>query len=360
VPYLGLIEGMEGRSRTMDRTASDILGVPETRARDLFPGDEKAVAREFRRLVKAWHPDRCPDPKAADVVAHLNKLRVAALRKIGAIKVPSQMREFRANDGKLFRFRYNSIHRIDIGEVIVGDNSVAYVFDREFADIAAAEQMRIGGLRFQDEGMRKEMARFLPSPKRAVVQQDATVLVYEKTPDQFLLVDLIRHAGGRIDPRHVAWIVSRMENIASYLCWAGISHGAIDATNLLVSPKYHTVSLVGGWGFATEIGQRPKALPWRTLSALPRLAVEGTPSDHAVDLELLRMTARECLGDAAGGRIVADGSIPQALSAWLVIPPTGTAFEDFPAWEAALARAFGPRRFIPWDVQPAEVYAAAA
>jgi len=344
----------------MDRTAGDILGIPETSPQVLFPGDEQAITKAYRKLVMRWHPDRCGDPKANDVIGHLGKLKAAALRMIGAVKAPARTREFRAADGKLFRFRYNSSHRIDVGEVIVGDASVAYVFERDFTDIADAEQTRVAAIEYADPRMRKEMERFLPSLKKEVRQQDATVLVYSKTPDQFLLVDLIRHCGGRIDPVHAAWIVSGLENIVAYLGWAGISHGAIDATNVLVSPQYHSVALVGGWGFATPMGERPKALPGRTLSALPRMTVAGTPSDPTVDLELVRMTGRECLGDASGGLLVLDKAVPAAMTSWLIMPPSKDAFADYRSWEETLAKAYGKRRFVQWDVEPAAVYAAAA
>lgn len=342
----------------MDRTAGDILGIPESRAQELLPGNEEAITKAFRKLVKAWHPDRCDDPRAKEVFGHIGKLRAAALRLIGAVKTPARAREFRAADGKLFRFRYNTSHRIDVGEVISGDTSIAYAFERDFMDIADDEQARVGAIRYADPRMRTEMERFLPGLKKAVKQQDATVLVYSKTPDQFLLVDLIRHCGGRIDPVHVAWIVSGLENIAAYLCWAGISHGAIDATNVLVSPQYHSVTLVGGWGFATPMGERPKALPGRSLSALPRMTVAGTVSDPAIDLELVRMTGRECLGDASGGKLVLDKTVPSAMTNWLIMPPEKDAFSDFRSWEEALVRAFGKRRFVQWDVEPAAVYAA--
>jgi hypothetical protein len=141
------------------------------------------------------------------VASHLGRLRTAALKRLGAVQAPGKFRDFRAADGKLFRLRYRASHRIDVGEVIAGDTSVAYVFEREFTDLAKSEQVRVTSLRYADARMRREMERFLPSLRKVISQKDATVLVYGKTPDQFLLADPIRH-GGRIDPLHVAWIIS--------------------------------------------------------------------------------------------------------------------------------------------------------
>lgn len=341
----------------MDPTA--ILALKDKDARELFPGDEEAITSAFHGLAKHWHPDHCSAANAKEVFQRIVSLKAIALRLAGVAVDPPKVVEFSGTDGKSFEFRYRTRHAIDVGSVITGDTTLCYVFGKDFTDIFKAEADRIAGLPFADDKMKREMGRFLPIRKRVVEQASDTVLVLGKTEDQFLLADLISHCGGRIEPTHVAWIISGLENIACYLGWAGLSHGAIGPYTVLVSPKFHSVALVGGWGFTTKLGDRPKALPSRTLAALPRMAIPGTAADPAIDLDLIRLTARECLGDASGGRLYGDPSVPAALTNWLMMPPAKDAFADYGAWPQTLEKAFGKRRFVPWDVKSAAVYATA-
>jgi len=90
------------------------------------------------------------------------------------------------------------------------------------------------------------------------------------------------------------------------------------------------------------------------------MTLAGMPSNPGIDLELVRMTGRECLGDPSGGLLVRDRAIPEAITNWLVLPPARDAFADFGSWESTLKKAYGRRRYVPWDVEPAAVYATAA
>jgi hypothetical protein len=205
--------------------------------------------------------------------------------------------------------------------------------------------------------MRKAIKDFLPRLERRIEAVGTSVNVFQRPPDTVLLTDLVRHMGGRIPPVHVAWLVSCMENMACYLAWAGISHGAISADNILVSPEQHSIVLVGGWGFSTQFGSRPAALPQRTLSLAPRLAVAGEVVAPSLDLSLIRATARELLGASGGGGLAMMSDIPAPLRTWLSLPSENNAFEDYKSWERCLTASFGPRKFVRMEVHPAEVYA---
>ena len=52
-------------------TADEILAINADNPQMLFPGDAVAAESEFRRLLKTWHPDRCEEPRATEVTAHL-------------------------------------------------------------------------------------------------------------------------------------------------------------------------------------------------------------------------------------------------------------------------------------------------
>jgi len=332
-------------------TATEMLALKPVQARILFPGDDAAVSARFRALALKWHPDRNRSPDAATVFAHIAELHEAAKRSSAPV---SRERVFRARDGRTFRFSHLASHVTDFGETLVGLRHIAHVVPADLSDLAVRADAFAP--RFADDGMRVEMERFLPHRHATLDTAEGMVFVETKTPDQVLLRDLLRLAP--FDPRHAAWMATRLVNLACWLQWSGIAHGAIGPDTLLVSPEFHSVALTGPFLSARSFGRPPVALPERTLSVCPRYALDGVEADVRLDPELVRQTLRECLGDPAGTRLAADPDFPKPFAAWLLTPAPKGAQGDFPAWEQARDASFGARRFVQWDLDPAALMAA--
>lgn len=334
-----------------DMTAADILALKPVQARTLFPGDAAAVAARFKCLAKIWHPDTNPHADAS-VFSHVVMLHGVAKASDGA-KAGSE-RILKAADGRSFRVVYQVRHATDFGETLVGRTRIVHIVPRDFADLA----VRASGLRprFADDGMKAEFSRFLPRRLEEFETADGFVFVEEKTPDQVLMRDLLALAP--FDPRHAAWMATRLVNIACWLEWAGFAHGAIGPDTLLVSPEFHSVALTGPFLSSRGFGRLLAALPGRTLDCCPRYGVAGADADSRLDPELVRLTLRECLGDPAGTRLASDPDFPKPFADWLLMPAGKGARADFPAWESARDASFGARRFVKWDVDPAALMAA--
>ncbi len=340
--------------------AAEILSIGEGEALTLFP-DPKSINKRFRDLAKSWHPDVSKHPKAREVFAHISRLHDLATKRSKPSSPSARTtvaKTWTLKDGGKIEVKAKSVNRAALGDVIVTSNTVAYETVIGFEDIADAEAVAVGSFRFANDTMKQGMEKFLPSLKRRIDAVGTSVNVFHRPADTVLLVDLARHMGGRIPPKHVAWIVSSLENMACYLKWLGMSHGAISPENILVSPSMHSVILVGGWGYATPFGDRPKALPERTLSLVSRLALAGEKVDPKVDLALIRATAQELLGTSGGGGLALMKDVPDAMRMWLSLPPGDDAFEDYASWEKCLVEAFGPRKFVKMEINPADVYAA--
>ena len=335
-------------------TADQILTAPLSGRDRLFPGGPEEVRRAFRRLAALWHPDVCKDPRATEVFSHLVRLRDAAL---GSSRPATPVtRTLHTRDGRALGLSPLSTVPLDTGELLVGRRSLTWVYRAEAADIAEAAAATIAGFRFADDRMRKQMAPFLPTLDRRIPLADSGEgLVMARHADEVLLADLIR-VKGVVPAEHAAWIGSGLLNIACWLEWAGLVHGAIAPETVLISPETHTVRLMGGWGFATKAGARPTALPGRTLALAPRLAVKGEVVDPRLDLELIRRTLRETLGDPTGAALLRGGA-PEPIGRWLVMPPEAEATRDYAAWLATVERVWGKRRFVRWDLTPDSVYA---
>ncbi|MDW9478685.1 hypothetical protein GOB57_08205 [Sinorhizobium meliloti] len=342
--------------------AAEILSISEGEALSLFPGSKSSIKKRFRELAQAWHPDVNRHPKALQVFAHISRLHDVATGRSAPAKTTarrSPAKSWKLAAGGEIAVRPKAIHRGPLGDVIVTSGTVAYETVTGFEDVAEAEARAVQSFKFGSDAMKKANENFLPRLKRRLDAVGLTVNVYHRPADTVLLTDLARHLGGRIPPTHVAWIVSSLENMACYLNWLGVTHGAIAPENVLVSPAMHSIVLVGGWGYSTPFGQRPKALPERTLSLVPRLAVRGKAADPKVDLTLIRATAQELLGTSGGGGLALMKDVPDALRMWLSLPPRENAIEDYQSWEKCLVESFGPRKFVKLEVNPADVYAAA-
>jgi hypothetical protein len=337
--------------------ADDILNAGSADAVRILGKDAKAIRKAFHRLAAIWHPDVCSDPRSGEVFTRLVELREMAEKRVpiraGRRQRTAPPREFETMDGHRIGMRPLSTARGATGEILVCEHSVTFLHDADWADFADREEQAISGFCFPSDRVRKDMERFLPKiVKRMDLKDGRSALSVARDNDDILLSDLI--AKGPLEPVHAAWVCSSLMNIASWLYWSDACHGAIEPRHILISPAGHSVKLVGGWGSATQLGERPEALPERTLSILPRLALSGEVTSPKDDLELIRRTVCEALGDPSGTRLHEIG-MPQSLINWLTFPPAEHAVADYAAWEKVRDTAW-ERRFVALEVSPADVY----
>lgn len=351
---------MMGKTMPMDHimtlTADRILATPPHKAAELLP-DAKDLRRALVKLAARWHPDSCADPRASDVFAHILSMRDHA--RGGSKPTTAAGVGFRTAEGRGFRLSPLSRTPVDQGEVLLCQNSLMTRFEAGCIDLAEAELAAAARFRFADDKMRSQMAPFIPKIiKKLDLDDGGAIVAARRDPEEILLSDMLNRSGP-MPPVHAAWLCSGLMNIAAWLGYCELVHGAIGPETILVDPAKHSVRLAAGWGFASPAGTRPAALPGRTLDLLPRLAIKGEAVDSRTDLELVRQTVREALGDPRGsaGPISA---LPAPISGWLSLPPAASAAEDYAAWQRALEAGWGKRRFVDYPVRAADVYAARA
>jgi hypothetical protein len=332
-------------------SAAAILAIPADEPERLFPKDADALKKSFRKLAMRWHPDRCTEGSAAAVFAHLELLRGKGEEKLaeGTWQTPGLL-ELTATNGKAYEIRYGQRSTFELGTQYTSTAQVVYVVDKAYADLFKNGVAAIKGLKFAHDGMRKEMARNLPVIKAEIETKDAHVLVLEKAPDMIRLRDLLEQTGGAMDPKHVAWTLSNLYNVACYLRFNQLTHNDLSLDTVFVSPEHHGGTVLGGWWYATACKSKLKALPTRSVERAPSDVLRSHKADARVDLELIRAIGRELLGDPLGTRLSWSKEVPKAFATWLRAPASADALADYKAWHGhVLPGSFGPRRFVKWD-----------
>lgn len=205
-------------------------------------------------------------------------------------------------------------------------------------------------------GIKGEIERYLPAVLDSFETTDgSSVLVLAKTPDVFLLQDLI-DVLGPLDPKHVSWIMSSFHNLACYMRTIGMTHNAISTTTCFVSPKHHSGLLLGGWWYSQYAGKKIIAIPGRSVANCPPDIMKNKVADPRLDLSLIRQMGLDCLGDSTGMNLLHDGKTPRPLINFLSVASDGDAFKDYKKWEKVRSDSFGKRRFVEMQVEASDIY----
>ncbi len=342
-------------------TADELLAIPAGEPEKLFTGELAAVKGEFHALAMVWHPDRHGAADAAakercqQVFNHIRRLYELAEGKLrdGIWHRPGELR-LTVKAGKSYVIRYRKRHLFELGEMYIGRTIVAFVIAPENADFFANARQAIGGFRFADEAMRNEFTKHLPRLEAVIETGSCLLMVVSKTPDLVLLRDLLDRLGGAMDPRHVAWILSSLYNLACYLDWSGLAHNAMALDTYFISPEQHRGALLGGWWYARPCGEKLLGAPQRTVTYAPVGAMSAAIADPRTDLELIRALGRELLGDATGMRL--DRKTPKPMLDWLRYASSGRAFREYGAWKEVLRESYGAPRFVSMGTSASDIY----
>ena len=169
--------------------------------------------------------------------------------------------------------------------------------------------------------------------------------------DSAILSDWIK-VHGPIPAIHLAWIGSRLMNIATWAGWAGWTLPNISLDNVAINPVTHDVMLLGGWEMVMPPHQRPLVASKRTLSLCPSLTSKGYIPPKSFNQEIVRLTLKEAVNDPSGMNL----TLPGPMIDWIKSPPHYSTLADFTNWHMALENSFGPRKFVKWDKAVDKVY----
>lgn len=157
------------------------------------------------------------------------------------------------------------------------------------------------------------------------------------------------HRSG-VTPETSVWMWKRTLEQLGWVHRSGWVHGAVLPEHLIVHARDHGVVLVG-WSRAVRPGEPLVAVTAGAEAMYPRGVWEGAPVSTRTDLA---MSARVVLRVLGGEPERAPGSVPAPLASLLEETARGEGEGD--AWalkdrlDAAAREAFGPPRFVPFEM----------
>lgn len=339
-------------------TEDEILSIPLSSPEQLFTGcsSEDELKKAHQHLNKRWHPDRNPDVDPR-VMPHVNALHDEAVNKFAMGSwFDRNLAIIRCGAGRSIKLRYKTIHRFELGEMMIGDSQIVFALHHEHEDLYQNATKIIKEFYYADAEMEKEFSRYLPKIKREVKSLDRMIISIEKTPDVFCLKDVLAHYGGKLDEKHVAWIMSSMMNIACFLEFNDLSHNGISSDSVFISPQHHTALLLGGWWYTSKLGKSIDAASYRLIDLAPEVLTDDYKTTSSLNVDLVKGLGRELLGDLIGSKLQLT-NLPPPLVNWLKTPSSNKATEEYKKWyKQVLPDSFGPRKFVELNLTAAELY----
>ena len=212
-------------------------------------------------------------------------------------------------DGQSLNVDYMKKYAYDGMTCYLAKESVVYVFDRE-TDVDA---FRNGLDRLTFPAADDRLHRSFPELKLEIpLRSDRYALVFRRRPNLYPA-----EMFAPMDSVHLAWVISRMENICCALAFSGIEHGDISSTSVWINPVTHEGALFGDWRYVRDIRRTN-------------------------DLYALRKTAI---------RIAKNTREPKELYTFLNSMPQADAFADFERWERVINEGFGGHHFVKMNIQ---------
>ena len=326
---------------------------------DIFSNNSSTIRTEYFSLCKEWHPDiNGNSDESKEVTIKINDLYQQGLVLIeNGTWEASDLKVFSDKNGKPHAFKIITSLVFELGTQYIGNDIILYVMDISYKDFYNNYLDTVKNFKYANSEMRKEFERYLPKINGFFETKDNQfIIVVHKTPDLLILSDVLNYYKNIIPDRHVAWIMSRLYNLACFIDYNGLSHNGISTNNILISPSLHSCAILGGWWYATKKEAPMRGMSIETYKLLPPIMQENHLGNIVTDLESIRYLGRILLGENNGTKIRYDKNLPTKLIDWFLSGSSDSAFEEFERWNIVLTNSYGKRQFVEMKLSSNDIY----
>lgn len=341
-------------------TADLILSISKDNVEKIFYGDENTLKKTYKKLSLIWHPDKLKDKNHYNikVFPHINELYQIALNKYKTGKLSLERNCLNIKDSKNneFIFRYKIQKNFELGKYYISEHYVLWQFNKEYKEDALRGLVNLTNITFYDDNMKLSFSKYVPEIKKKIISEDSLFVLMNK-PKGFLNLGDVLKFQNKIEPKHVAWILSTLYNNICFIHFNKIMHGGISVDNYFINPETHEGMLIGGWWYSTLIGEKLNILPQKAIDVAPVSLLNKKEADFLLDLEMIKSLGRELLGDHTGIYLNKDKNIPKELIKWLRDGSKGSAVMEYSTWsKKILPESFGERRFSVMNIKSTDIY----
>lgn len=331
-------------------TAEEILNIEK--CGDLFPNNIDESKKVYRDLAHKWHPDLCKDPSASEVFSKINELyRMAEKMILNGTWEKSNYITIPCKNNKKIGISYDVCYSFELGKYYVTKTNVIYVFDYDKSKYYFNALKNINSIKYENEQLKNNFQESMPEKNSNFEANDGRyILILNKPEGIYPLRAVLEYFDNKIYDKHVAWIISRLSNIACFLEYNNLVHNGICVDNCFISPENHTIHLYGGWWYTTAIGEKMLGTTSGIYSVMSASAKGKKTSSVVTDLESIKLIGRELLGDNSG-KVLKSLSIPEGFIKFVTEGSGKSAFQEFEKWDKLLTMSYGKRVFVPMEIE---------
>lgn len=315
---------------------------------DFFKNNASEIGFTYKKLCKKIHPDACKDPRASDAFARLQAFYNEAADAIAkGTWAGLNYVEFKTKTGKTLQIRYSYRREFELGEYLVCDRNIIYIFDFSKKKYYNNYINQIKDISFVDKEMEKMFKPLFPDVLSEYdTVNDQHIIVLRKTEDVYPLRAVIENFyNGKVPATHMAWMMSRLLNICCYLKFKGFVNNGINLDNCFVSLEFHTI-LLFGWWYTVKEDTKMIGTTKDILDIMPPKVKADKIACSTTDIESVKAFGRKYIGDDA----------PDAFLNYLNSGSLEDSMKEMEKWDKALVESFGKRRFIKIEATKKDIY----
>ncbi len=274
--------------------------------------------------------------------------------------VEANREELVREDGEKIEIKYLAKRRADMCTMYVARYSIIYLFEERHREYAERYREMIQKIKYPNQEMEKELSKYIPELLTEYRLTDGRIFVAVRKREGVYPLQML----GILLDRHVAWIISRLENLCCLLDYNDMVLNALTPENLFVDPANHQIYLYGGWWFAGYQGAKASGASEAVIPCLgagrmglgKHVAGQLPRNRIRTDLESIRLTGIKLLGYADREALKQDTLLPKPFWDFLLDRPEHTPKADFARWDRVLLSSYGERKFIPLAMTEEEIY----